>query len=108
MALATSIATWTNASLLYLRLRKRGEHQGDAELRRRLPRLMISALGMAIVTFLLTMTTKNTFEMHALIPQIEALLVLIGLSSLVYAALLHLTGAFRLGDAIKLIRKKEA
>jgi putative peptidoglycan lipid II flippase len=107
IALATSIATWVNAGLLFTQLRKKGEHRGDAQLSHRLPRLLACAAGMALTTFLLASLTESWFE-HRNIPlEMGGLTLIIAVSGLVYGLLLHLTGAFRLEALLQIIRPKE-
>ncbi len=47
IALATSIAAWTNVALLAFLLARRGRLQPDARLRRKLPRVILAAVVMA-------------------------------------------------------------
>lgn len=96
MALATSISTWVNAGLLYMNLRKRGQQIADDELKRSLPLIVLSALGMVGVTVAATIQTQNMFENTSLLTQICGLGLIIGLSSLAYAVLLQITGAVSL------------
>lgn len=101
MALATSFASWTNAGLLYLRLRKRGEIMGDDALKRRAPRIFVSAFGMAAVTLAAQALTASFFVAGApLLTKMIGLSVIIGLSTLAYGVLLHLTGAMRLQEIL--------
>jgi len=104
MALATSIATWVNAVLLYLALRRGGEILIDDELKRAVPRFILSALGMACVTLLACGATESWF-LEGLTLKIGGLSAIIALSSLAYGVLLHLTGALRLNDLLKHFRK---
>ncbi|MDD3183365.1 MAG: murein biosynthesis integral membrane protein MurJ [Alphaproteobacteria bacterium] len=100
MALATSIATWVNAGLLYLSLKKRGQQIADDELKKSLPRVGLSALGMVGMTAAITTLTQNMFENTPLSTQICGLGLIIGLSSLAYAVLLHVTNAVDLKEMI--------
>ncbi len=105
MALALSIATWTNAILLYITLRKQDQDLLDDKLKRRLPRLILSAFVMGGVTYLLAALTQTWFTDGALLLKISGLACIIGISSLVYFVLLHVTGAFRLKDMMKYAKK---
>ena len=49
VAIATAAAGWVNAMALFARLARRGHWRADADLRRRLPRLALAALTMALV-----------------------------------------------------------
>jgi putative peptidoglycan lipid II flippase len=100
MALATSLATWTNAGQLYFRLRQRGEHRGDARLAQKVPKIFLCAAGMAVITFLLTQATTDVFLQRDLKAQIVALALIIGASGGLYALFLQATGVVRFQDFI--------
>ncbi|MCL2469957.1 MAG: murein biosynthesis integral membrane protein MurJ [Alphaproteobacteria bacterium] len=93
MAAATSCATWLNASLLYILLRKAKAIRADAILKRKAPRMLLSALGMALATALLVAGTRDLFEENLFWRPIFGLAAIIGLSGLVYIVLLQLSGA---------------
>ncbi|HAX91447.1 MAG TPA: murein biosynthesis integral membrane protein MurJ, partial [Rhodospirillaceae bacterium] len=101
MALATSLATWLNAGLLYIKLRRSGEALVDETLRKRLPRLFLSAGGMAIGTFFVCQETTFLFENAPIYHQITGILLILGLSSALYAVLLQITGAMKLGELLQ-------
>ncbi len=107
VALATSIATWTNALLLFRHLHRQGHHFADAALKDRLPRLLIACLGMAVVTALLNALCQSFFETQALASRIAGLSIIIAGSGLVYLALLPLTGAMRPADLKSLLKKTD-
>ncbi|MFA6279991.1 MAG: murein biosynthesis integral membrane protein MurJ [Bdellovibrionales bacterium] len=100
MALATSAATWLNVILLYRKLQKRGESLADETLKKRLPRLFISAGGMSVLTFLTCRWTAFLFDSTPLLSKMGGLLLIMGLSSVFYAVLLHITGAMQLGEIL--------
>ncbi len=108
IALATSIATWTNAGQLYWRLRKRGELIADDKLRLRLPRLAFSAAGMALVTLLVVQALASWYTGKSIYYEITALIMILGASALSYAVLLQLTGAMRWREAMTLLRREDA
>ncbi|MDD2325885.1 MAG: murein biosynthesis integral membrane protein MurJ [Alphaproteobacteria bacterium] len=107
MAMATTCASWLNAALLYLALRKRGDTLGDAALKRRLVPIISSAIGMGLVAAFVLRQTAFLFENHAFWSQIGALTAIIGLSSVAYAVLLSLTGAVKLRDFAGLVGKQQ-
>ncbi|HOV02774.1 MAG TPA: murein biosynthesis integral membrane protein MurJ [Kaistiaceae bacterium] len=53
IAIATSLAGWVNAALLFLTLRRRGQWTFDAALKRRLPRLVASSVMMGGIVWYL-------------------------------------------------------
>jgi len=105
IALANSIAVSVNAVLLFKRLKRKGT-VGDAKLAHRLPRLLLSAGGMGVTTWLLMRFTSDLFVAGHLTQELLALTVLIGLSVLVYALLLQSTGAMRWRDFTAILRRK--
>lgn len=106
IALANSLAVWTNAILLYIRLRKKIGPIGDDKLRQRVPRFMLSAFAMSAVTWVLVIETSEAFSDHGLMRESFALLGIIGISSLVYAVFLQISGAIRLQELLALLRRK--
>lgn len=104
MALATSLATWSNAGLLFFVLHRRGEKLLDEKVVRRLPRLLAAAGAMAVTTFLLVGAMEGWFSGQPLTTKIAGLILLIGASSICYALFCHVFGAFRLGEVKRLIR----
>jgi len=105
IALATTIATWTNAGQLYFRLRKRGEKLADDKLKKRLPRLLLSAAGMAAATLLIVNVLESWYTGKSVAYEITALMTIIGISFVTYAVLLQLTGAMRWREALAMFRR---
>jgi putative peptidoglycan lipid II flippase len=100
-ALATSIAGWSNALLLLELLRRRGHFGFDALARRRLPRILGAALGMAVVLVGATLW----LEPHIAARGIAAAAALAGLIALglgSFAVLALLLGAARLEELKRL------
>ncbi len=93
IALASTMAVWVNAILLFSRLRRTKQKLADDKLRYRLPRLLVCALGMGLVTAALLYATRGLFVAHNIWLEISGLAVIIGFSGLVYAVMLQLTGA---------------
>jgi putative peptidoglycan lipid II flippase len=106
IALANSIAVWTNALLLYVMLRRKVGQIGDDKLVRRLPRLLGSALGMSAMTWILTAGASAWFADRALGHEALGLAGIILASSAFYAFLLQLTGAVKLQELLALLRRK--
>lgn len=106
IALANSLAVWTNAVLLFLRLRKQRGNIGDSPLLHRLPRLLFSALGMGLMTWALVIGTEPWFTTPGLLHQGTALAAIIGVSTLFYGLLLQSTGAMRLHEVLAILKRK--
>jgi len=105
--LATAIASTVNVVLLYRTLAKRGQFVADAQLRRRTPRLVIAALLMGGVMWFLDVV----FEPYVVGTSVErwsALVVLVGAGGLVYAAATVVTGAVRVAELKRLLRRRSA
>lgn len=105
--LATAIASTVNVVLLYRTLAKRGEFVADAQLRRRAPRLALAALLMGGVMWFLDVV----FEPYVVGTSVErwgALVLLVGAGGLVYAAATVVTGAVRVADLKRLLRRRSA
>ncbi len=108
IALATSIATWTNAILLYIQLRRREPQFGDAKLAYRIPRLLGCTVGMGLVAFVALMMLESWFARGGhLMREISGLLLIIGPSSIVYALLLQLSGTMRWQEVRDVLKRKE-
>lgn len=105
--LATAIASTVNVVLLYRTLAKRGQFVADAQLRRRTPRLVAAALLMGGVMWFLDVV----FEPYVVGTSVErwsALVVLVGAGGLVYAAATVVTGAVRVAELKRLLRRRSA
>lgn len=107
IALANSLAVWTNAILLFIMLRRKIGAIGDEQLRRRIPRLMLSAFGMSASTWALVVLTSGQFVDHHLGREAAALAAIIGISSLFYAVLLQLSGAIKLQELLAILQRKK-
>ncbi|MEM7124186.1 MAG: murein biosynthesis integral membrane protein MurJ [Pseudomonadota bacterium] len=104
IALATAIAAWVNAALLFLVLKRRGQIAPDARLLGRLPRTLLATAVMAVVLWLglvfgmPLVSGRFAFEVPGL-----AVLIAGGLAF--FAVTAHLTGAVRLGEILRLLRR---
>lgn len=108
IALATSIATWVNTVLLYGILRKKQGEVGDEKLRQRLPRIIVSAAGMGVATVLIVNGISDWFTDTTVWCKLAGLMIIIGTSSMIYAALLQLTGAMRWREALDILTRRQA
>ena len=102
--LATAIASSVNVFLLYRTLRQRGQFTPDAQLRRRAPRLLVAALLMGAAMWCL----NDLFQPYVTgtsLARWTALSVLVATGLLVYAAATMLTGAVRVADLKRLVRR---
>lgn len=104
--LATAIASTVNVAMLYATLVKRGHFTPDARLRRRAPRLLVSAILMGVALWftqdLLAPYTHGTWLVRG-----TTLAVLVTAGCLVYALSTIVSGAFTRDD-LKLLRRRRA
>jgi putative peptidoglycan lipid II flippase len=99
IAIATSIAAWTNAGLLMTTAVRRGDFAADERLKKRLPRILVSLLVMgAVMAGILHLLEANYAQGAGFQAAVLGLIALIGGGSLSYFAAAHLTNAFRLGE----------
>ena len=106
IALATSLAAWTNAAQLYFRLRKLGHFEFDPSSSTRIPLMIHSTLIMAASLFIAWLLMDSWFaagvSAWTTVPAL-ALLVIIGLASYFIAS--QLTGAWRISELKAALRR---
>jgi putative peptidoglycan lipid II flippase len=104
---AETIAGWTNATLLFLVLRRRGHFRLDARLKRNAPRLVFSAALMGVALYAGKRFLAEAFRPEAeLAAQVPALAALVGGGGLVYLAATQLSGAADLRSLLRSFRRK--
>ena len=97
IATATAAASWLNAGLLGFILHRRGHLRPDKQLRRRLPRIFMSALAMALVLWAAARILAPWLSAGAVVgAPVLAALILAGLA--IYAALAQISGAVSLRE----------
>lgn len=106
IALANSLAVWTNALLLLFQLRRKRGAIGDSKLGKRIPKLLFCAVAMGAVTWWLTSVTEGWFVPHHLTRELIALTFIIGGSAIAYGMALQITGAMRFQDIVAILRRK--
>jgi putative peptidoglycan lipid II flippase len=107
IALANSIAINVNATLLYMRLRRKNAPIGDADLPGRIVKISVCAVVMAAATVLLLVFGWNAIEFSGIVQKIFGLGALIGLSGVFYTATLHLTKTMRWTDVKVILGRKD-
>ena len=106
IAIGTSLAAWTNAIQLYLRLRNRGLFRFDDSARRRLPLMLLSAIVMAEILLGLYLAMPHVF-----VGKSSTLVSILGLTVLVTAGIVsyfltcHLNGALRFSELRASLRR---
>lgn len=105
--LATAIASTVNMALLYRTLRARGHFVADAQLKRRIPRLVLAALLMGAALWggerLL-----DPFLTGSVLLRFVGLALLVGSGGAIYALACFATGAYRIADLKALVRRRAA
>lgn len=104
IALATACSAWINTALLGVVLRRRGHFALDARLRRRLPRLLLAAAGMAAALWFAERELAAHFA-AGLGARVTALAALVAGGGAVFAALSVLLGAVRPADLRASLRR---
>jgi putative peptidoglycan lipid II flippase len=106
IALATTIAGWVNAVLLWVTLVQRGHFAADAPLRRRVPMIVAASLAMGAVVWWLSGVLEPWFAKPQASPvRFGALMGLVTCGMLTYAALIHATGAVDLRAVMRRVRR---
>lgn len=106
IAIATSVAGWVNAVLLMVTLTRREHFSFDSSFRRRILPMLISCAGMGAVlwgmsTWALTPHLIST----SITVQIAALAALVASGIAAYAVLAHVTGALRLSELKRAMKR---
>ena len=103
--LSTAIASTVNVASLYFVLARRGHFALDPQVKRKLPRLALSALLMGAALLLVT-PLVDPYLTGSLPVRGAALAVLVGAGVAIYAIACFATGAFRLADLRSLLRRR--
>jgi len=107
IALATSLAGWLNAALLWWELCRRGHFKVDARLREAVPLILVSSLIMGVALGLAGAYLEPWFgSPNPLAVRAGALGVLVALGAIVYFLFAHLTGAARLSSLREALRRQ--
>jgi putative peptidoglycan lipid II flippase len=104
IAWGTTIAAWTNTVQLGHRLWRRGHFTPDAQLKRRLPLTLLASAGMGAVLWVGSLLLAPAFDLHFL-ASVCVLAGLIGGGLVVYALFCEFTGAARLADIRRAVRR---
>ncbi|WP_163849057.1 murein biosynthesis integral membrane protein MurJ [Pseudooceanicola aestuarii] len=103
-AIATTVAGWAMAALLYRGARPLGEvARFDDQIRQRLPRIVLASLGMGVVVWGLWTGFRPWFEAPTI--RYLALLLLVLAGGMTYFALGNAIGAFRIADFRNAMRR---
>ena len=106
IALATTIASWCNALLLWVTLLRRGHFTIDAALRRNLWRMALASLVMGATVAALQYNTLGIFTTGTpLALRLGAMLAMIAAGAAVYTGLAFALGVLNLPALRRLVRR---
>ncbi|WP_137387636.1 murein biosynthesis integral membrane protein MurJ [Rhodoligotrophos defluvii] len=110
IALATSLAAWTNTLLLLVILLRRGQYQADPRLKARLWRIMLASLvmGAGILAVLIWPLASVFAAGRPFLLQLACFVALVLGGALLFFAAGQATGAFRLSELKAMLRRKPA
>jgi putative peptidoglycan lipid II flippase len=99
IAMATTIAAWTNAGQLYFRLHKLGHFDFDARSRLRLPLIILSTVMMAAILLMFAWALSTNFaEGSGIFASLWGLSILVTAGICSYFAAAQFSGAFRISE----------
>jgi putative peptidoglycan lipid II flippase len=104
LALAGSIAAWTNCALLYAVLHRRGHFEVEPDLLGRIGRIILSAAAMGAAIHFLAPLGADWYGAGAL-ARVGSIVALVGTGAFVYFALAWLTGAIDRSKIAMLTRR---
>jgi putative peptidoglycan lipid II flippase len=106
IAIATSLAAWTNATLLVTTLMRRGHFEADANLKKRGGMILLASVVMALALWGASFPLDGLFQpSNGVLVQIFALLGLVGGGAVVYLATAQATGAVNAKALLNSIRR---
>jgi putative peptidoglycan lipid II flippase len=106
IAMATSIAAWTNALLLGLRLQRLNHFHFDARSKKRLPPIVLSSLFMGGVLLSASWVLRANFaEDSHFIDSLWGLLLVVGAGILSYFSIAQAIGAFKISELKAAIKR---
>jgi putative peptidoglycan lipid II flippase len=104
IAAGTTIAAWTNVTLLATRLWRHGHFAPDTQLVTRLPLILVSSAGMGAVLWVGSMMLAPAFALH-FVASVSVLAGLIAGGMIVYAGFCLFTGAARASDLTRAVKR---
>ena len=105
IAVATSLAGWLNAGLLYATLVRRGDLVADARLRRALRLVVLASLVMGAAVWVIAAQLEDWFVAPGVLVRAGGIAGLVGSGLLVYALLILLSGAVEIRQLRAALRR---
>ncbi len=106
IALATTLAAWVNAGMLFFTLRRHGDFLSDPRLTRNLPLILLACLAMGAVVYpVLVWLTPYLASDVRLSIKVAALTAVVGTGMAVFAMLIIVTGVLSITQLKRFTRK---
>jgi putative peptidoglycan lipid II flippase len=105
IALATAVASWVNAGLLWITLSRRGQFTVDAALRKRLPLIGVAAVLMGVCLAAAQWALQPFLVSPALVVRAVSVGLLVIGGVVVFAVFCQLTGAADFRGALAKLRR---
>ena len=105
IAIATSVAAWLNAGLLWFSLRRHGHMKLDAQSAVRLPRIALSCAGFCLALWAGAVALSPWLVANAGVAGMAALAALVLGGIGVFGVMCHFSGALTLGDLRASLRR---
>lgn len=106
IALATTAASWVNVLLLGFTLRARGHFTAERQLTRSMMRIVLASLVMGAVLAGLEYLFRDWFSRDTtLLARLAVMAGMIGVGAIVYFSLAWATGALRISDFHRMVRR---
>ena len=107
IAIATTLAGWVNALMLWRGLVKRRQFHADARLRRNLPLVVLASGAMGTILWLSAGLLAPYLDPQQVVPvKLGALAALTLLGALGYLAIIHVAGVLRLGQLLGMFSRR--
>lgn len=109
IALATTIAAWINAAMLFVTLRRHGDFESDRRLARNLPLIAAASLAMGGVVYFAVDLLAPYLDRAATLPiRVGALAAVVGIGLAVFAAIVMATGVLSSAQLGRFFRRRTA
>ncbi|MBO6825666.1 MAG: polysaccharide biosynthesis C-terminal domain-containing protein [Sneathiella sp.] len=106
IALATSVAAWANASILFILLLRKGQHSPDRRLFIRLVGMLLASAAMSAVLYFVQPYLDPMLMSDLLITRVLGLGLLIAAGGATYGMAALLFGAAKLSDLKSMLRRR--
>ncbi|MFV0368591.1 MAG: murein biosynthesis integral membrane protein MurJ [Hyphomicrobiaceae bacterium] len=109
IALATSLAAWINAYMLYATLKRHSDFEGDRRLSRNLPLIAGASVVMGVVVYAVaTWLAPSLAGQASFMEKLTALAALVTAGGLTFAVLIVATGVLDLRQLKRVLRRRAA